>query len=574
MLTRRSRRRRIVGLLLAGLAWGAWLGWRVVDLEVVQAADLTHLAHAEHLHTFTLPAPRGEILDRHGLVLAMDQPAYQVVASPREITAAAEQSPGLINREAGILAGPLGTTAARLEPLLRGQRWYRLLAPALPAARARPLLTQASRLVGISLVPTSRRTYPDGALAGQVLGFVGTNGQGLAGIEYADNRYLAGRPGSWTVATTVDGTPLPATTVRRITPVPGDNVELTLDSEIQNVAERALDQAVAQARALGGTVIVMDPRTGALLALANAPALDPNHFSSAPRRAFADWAVSAAVPPGSIFKPVTAAAALSDGVVTPTTRFDTRGYKIVDGVRINDWNPNGWGWITFTKGFEESSDQVFMDVGLKLGTRRLYAMMRAFGLFHRSGVGLPGDASGIFLPENQVNAVDLATTAFGQGFAVTPLQMLTAVAAIADDGTLLKPRIRRAVIAPSGRVVRRFHPAVEGHPVTPAVAHALQTLMEKEVADGTGVKAQVPGYVMAGKTGTAQKVIAGRTSNSQFISSFIGFGPMPHPRFAMLVMINRPVGAFYGGDVAAPVFSRIAGFLMHYWDIPPTGHAG
>lgn len=567
----RSRYLRRVLLLLTALSlWTLWLVWRVVDVQVVEASWLEHVAAGLHEHTFVVPAPRGAILDRNGHVLALDVPAYEVVAAPTAVAQAAAMVPHLRTREAALLARYLPMPADRIRQALEGQGWYRVLDPYLPPGPGAALARQAASLPGISLIPVARRAYPDGSLAAQVLGFVGTNGQGLGGIEYADNAVLAGRPGRWVVATDAQGTPLPAWQVTKTPPVPGDDVQLTLDSQIQLIVERALADAMKTTHALSGTVIVMDPKTGAILALANAPGFNPGDVAHASSTALTDWAVEDPVPPGSIFKPVTAAAALTEGIVTPGTMFDTRGYKIVDGVRINDWNLTGWGWISFAQAFALSSDQVFMDLGLKLGAATLYRFIRAFGLMQPSGVGLPGDSNGLFLPVSQVNAVDLATIAFGQGFAVTPLQMLKAVAAIADDGTMMQPRIVRAVLAPDGRVLRRYGPMVAGHPVTPAVAATVQQLMEQEVASGTGVKAAVPGYVLAGKTGTAQKVVGGKTSSTRFISSFIGYGPMPHPRFAMLVMINQPEGQYYGGDVAAPVFGTIARQLLAYWRIPPS----
>jgi stage V sporulation protein D (sporulation-specific penicillin-binding protein) len=427
-------------------------------------------------------------------------------------------------------------------------------------------------LPGITLVPIERRVYPDGALAAQVLGFVGANGNGLAGVEYADNRILAGRPGQWTVATDINGNPLPAWTQVARPPVAGDTVELTIDAAIQYEAERLLARDVRKFHARNGTVIIMRPATGAILALANYPTFNPNRYAAFNPSTYTDWAITDPIPPGSIFKPVTASAGLQDGVVTPTTEFDTVGYQIVDGVRIDDWMPHGWGWISFTRGLELSSDQVFMDVGLKLGAARLYRMIRAFGFFHPSGVGLPGDSAGIFIPLSQVNAVDLATIAFGQGIAVTPLQEATMINAVANGGTLFKPRIRRAILAPDGRVLKRFGPVVEGHPITRTVAHDLHVMMEREVGYGTGIPAQVPGYTWAGKTGTAQQIVDGRTSSTVYVSSYAGYGPMPHPRFSMVVMINDPKGAIYGAEVAAPMWSAMARWLMHYWHIPPDLH--
>jgi stage V sporulation protein D (sporulation-specific penicillin-binding protein) len=577
LLNKAGRRRfqmRALAVLGFTVLWSLWLIWRVTDIQAVRASLFADMAQAEHIHVFTLTAQRGSILDRNGRVLAMDVPAYTVTASPRVISEMAKQlgQPLLALSEARLLAKVLPYSVGQLASALSGRSWYRLIDEYITPAQAHILMAEQSQLYGITLVPTERREYPNGSLAAQVVGFVNSQGQGVAGVEYADNKILAGQNGSWTVATTVNGLPLPAWTSHKVNPVPGDTVELTIDSTIERKVEQFLAADVRKFRAKDGVVIIMDPHTGAVLALANYPTFNPNDYWDYKTVDFTNWAVSDPIPPGSIFKPVTASAGLMDGVVQPTTMFDTVGYKIVDGVRINDWVPGGWGWISFTRGLELSSNQVFMDVGLKLGVARLYRMIKAYGFFHPSGIGLPGDSTGIFIPQSQVNAVDLATIAFGQGIAVTPMQELTMISAIANNGVLLKPRIRRAILSPTGQVLKRFGPVVEGRPITPYVAYELHVMMEREVGYGTGVYAQVKGYTWAGKTGTAQQIVNGVTSNTVYVSSYVGYGPMPDPRFAMLVMVNDPQANIYGGTVSAPVWGQIAAWLMKYWHIPPYVH--
>ena len=569
-MRRRFQQRTMVIMGLAAL-WVAWIAWRLVDVQVVQAAHLASLARQEHVHTFTLTAPRGSILDRNGRVLAVDEPSYTVTAAPRTIanTAQLTKDPGLVHQEAVLLAKTLPYTVSQLASALSGTLWYRLIDPYLAPSKAHVLQAEASQLPGITLVPTERRVYPNGTLAAPVLGFVNASSQGLAGIEYEDNKILAGTNGHWTVATDVSGAPLPATTISQQAAKPGDSVELTIDSNIQYEVQQLLAAQVKKWHAQNGAVIIMDPNTGAVLAMANYPTFNPNQYYLANPATLTNWAVSDPVPPGSIFKPVTASAGLMDGVVQPTTMFHTVGYQYVNGVRIDDWMPNGWGWISFTRGLELSSDQVFMDVALKLGVARLYAMMKSYGFFHAAQIGLPGSSPGVFIPQSQVNAVDLATIGFGQGIAVTPIQEATMIAAVANGGELYKPRIRRAIIGPTGQVLKRFHAVPEGRPIDSTVAHDLHVMMEREVGYGTGVPVQVPGYTWAGKTGTAQQIVNGKTSNSVYVSSYAGYGPMPNPRFAMIVMINHPIGGMYGAQVAAPLWRAIAKWLMGYWHIAP-----
>lgn len=560
---RTVRLRALSSLLGASVVLGV-IGVRLVMIQVGSASALSAYASGIHVKTITLPATRGEILDRHGTVLAMDVPRYQVVAAPKYIA-----HPG---REAAVLSHYLPFSARAIRAVLATRSWWAMVATSVSPAKAKEI--SALNLTGISVVPITGREYPNGTLASQVIGMVGSRNQGLAGIELAENRVLAGHPGSWQVGVDAGGNPLPEWQQAYKAPVPGNSVQLTLDANIEAVAQKWLKWGVKRAHAQNGTAIVMDVHTGAILALANWPNFNPNNYYRATPLEMTDYAVQDPVPPGSIFKPVTAAAALTLGLYTPQSLFDTRGYKIVNGVRINDWKPGGWGWITLTRGLEVSSDQVFMDLALKVGAQAMYHFIHLFGLDRPSGVGLPGDSNSLWVPEKQVNAVDLATIGFGQGFAVTPMQMLTADNAVANDGTLVKPRIVRAILSPSGQIISRTRTTIEGHPITPEVAQEIQHMMTLEATQGTGVPAQVPGYIIAGKTGTAQKIVNGRTSASRFVSSYLGFGPMPHPRFIMLVMINQPVGKlFYGDQVAAPVWQKIATFLFHYWKIKPYASA-
>ncbi len=538
----------------------------VVRLAMIQVADANHLhayASSIHVHRIALPASRGKILDRNGLVLAMDAPTYQVVAIPKYLTSRKQ-----VAATAESLSHYLPFTQKVLASVLGDKSWYALIARSVTPSVAHQI--SALNLVGISVIPSTGREYPNGTLASQVLGMVGSHDQGLAGVEYEYNKILSGHSGEWVVRTDATGNPLPQWQKSYTAPVPGNNVQLTIDANIETVAQKWLKWGVKRAHALNGTVIVLNPHTGSVIALANWPNFNPNNYYHATPLEMTDYAVEDPVPPGSIFKPVTATAGLTLGLFTPNSMFDTRGYKIVDGVRIDDWNPSGWGWITLTRGLEVSSDQVFMDVALKVGAQSLYHFIKLFGFNHPSGVGLPGDSPGVWLPESQVNAVDLATIGFGQGFAATPMQVIAADAAVANNGVMMQPHILKAVISPNGSIVQSVKPKVESVTTSAAVAQEIQHMMTLEATQGTGVPAQVPGYIIAGKTGTAQKIVNGRTSNSLFVSSYMGMGPMPNPRFIMLVMINRPIGSlFYGDQVAAPVWKHIAEFMFQYWGIKP-----
>ncbi len=543
-------------------AFTALLLVRLVMIQIGNAGYLKAYAASIHVHTLTLPAPRGKILDRNGAVLAMDVPRYQIVAIPKYLT------PQQVQPTAATLAKYLPFSTTQLAGVLGNKSWYALIDRSVTPALGHKI--QSLNLPGIEAIPSSGRDYPNGTLASQVLGMVGSQDQGLAGVEYAYNKILSGHNGSWTVNTDAAGNPLPQWQKSYKAPVPGNNVQLTIDANIEAVAQKWLKWGVKRAHALNGTVIVLNPHTGSVIAMANWPNFNPNNYYNATALEMNNYAVEDPVPPGSIFKPVTATAGLMLGLFTPNSLFDTRGYKIVNGVRINDWNPVGWGWITLTRGLEVSSDQVFMDVALKVGAANLYRFIKAFGLQHPSGVGLPGDSTGLWIPPKQVNAVDLATMGFGQGMAVTPMQMITADSAIANNGVMMQPHILKAVLSPSGAVIQHVQPTVESRPASVQVAQEIQHMMTLEATQGTGVPAQVPGYIIAGKTGTSQKIINGKTSADKFVASYMGMGPMPNPRFIMLVMINQPVGKlFYGDQVSAPVWKHIASFMFKYWGIKP-----
>jgi len=551
---------RAVWLSVFVAAFMVFLMVRLVVIQVANSKALDQYESSFQVKHIVLPASRGEIIDSDGQVLAMDVPRNRVVAAPRYIT-----NPG---QEAKTLAHYLPYSARVLSGVLGNHSWYAVLDNSVSPSTANAI--NKLNLIGVTTIPVTGREYPDGTLASQVIGMVGASGQGLAGIEYEDNKILTGTAGSWTVRVDGAGNPLLQWQEAYTPPKSGDTVQLTIDGNIEAQAQKWLKWGIKRAHAKNGTVIIMNVHTGSIVALANWPDFNPNNYANATPLEETDYAVQDPFPPGSIFKPVTATAALTLGLFTPNSMFYTDGYKIVDGVRIDDWLPGGWGWITFTRGLEVSSDQVFMDVALKVGAAALYHFVNLFQFNHPSNVGLPGDSYSEWIPLNQVNAVDLATEGFGQGMAVTAMQMITADNAVANDGKLVQPHIVKAILSPSGQVIRKTPVVIESRPTTKTVAKEIQHMMQLEATQGTGVPAQVPGYIIAGKTGTAQKIIDGKTSNTQFVSSYMGYGPMPNPKFIMLVTINHPVGSlFYGDQVSAPVWKNIATFLFKYWKIKP-----
>ncbi|PSR34986.1 MAG: penicillin-binding protein 2, partial [Sulfobacillus thermosulfidooxidans] len=333
MNTRKAVQHRALWTLLFTVIFMVILVVRLVIIQVADASDLQSYARNIHVHKIILPAARGKIVDRNGTVLAMDVPTYQIVAAPKYVSHPAQT--------AKILARYLPFSSTLLHKVLSDNSWYALLDRSVPASVAQKI--QALNLTGISVVQSTGQEYPNGTLASQVIGMVGANGKGLAGIEYEDNSILSGHPGYWVVQTDAAGNPLPQWQEAYKAPQPGDTVQLTIDANIEADAQKWLKWGVKRAHALNGTVIVLNPHTGSVLALANWPNFNPNNYYSATPLQMTDYAVQDPVPPGSIFKPVTASAGLGLGLFTPNSMFDTVGYKIVDGVRIDDWNPVGWG---------------------------------------------------------------------------------------------------------------------------------------------------------------------------------------------------------------------------------------
>ncbi|MCL6595130.1 MAG: PASTA domain-containing protein [Firmicutes bacterium] len=557
---RRRVRRRIVFLVSAFALALALLVGRLGELALWAGPGLRAYAVSERTRTVALPALRGEILDAEGHVLAGNIVVDDVSVAPRYLTAT----------DVRALARALGVTPAAVRARMRlGSPLYAMVAQGVSSAVGDRV--SALNLPDVVVTPRGTRTYPNGDLLGPVLGFVGVDGQGLAGLEYEDNRLLAGVPGEVTEQVDAGGNPIPSLTHVDRPPRPGDTLRLTIDRTLTLFAQQVLDAGVRKAHATDGRILVMDPATGAILAMAQYPSGNPNDPGVGPTRAWDDSIVQNVYPPGSTFKPVTAAGALRDGVITPQTTWYDPGYKVIDGVLLHGWEyPRAFGRVTLTRAFEVSSDIAFIDIGLAMGTRRFYQNLRLFGLMQPPPVDLPGAAAPLVLPERLVRPIDLADEAFGQTNAMSALQLAMVDSAVANGGLLVRPHVVAAVYGPDGRPVRTYGTDVIRRVMPPWVAAVITRGMEAVISpQGTGAAAAVPGYVLAGKTGTAQLAVGGRVGNT-YMSSFIGFGPLPNPRVLILVQLNRPKGAFYGGQIAAPLFGQLMGETLRYLGIPPT----
>ncbi len=550
------------------LAVALFLGWRLTDVQAVKGATYARQALAQRSDTVEVFARRGSILDRNGNVLVRSMPSESVYAVPREIV------------DADATAAKLQKVFGKLDPatvagLHDRHLWFVWIARKVPhetAARVRGL-----NLLGIDLKEedTGLRVDTSGRLASTVLGFVGTDENGLDGIEYSADDMLRGRSGRVTLEADEFGRPIPFGQERVVSAAqPGLNVALTIDPYLQFVAERALARQVNAYHALDGTAIVMDPWSGDVLAMANLPDFDPNRFwkfSDAQRR---NRAVMDAYEPGSTYKLVTAAAALDSHKVTLATRFLAHDRLDVGGQTIHNAED---GFMAGTGG-SETLEQIIefshnvgaAEVGLSIGAKTLYAMERKAGFGAPSGVGLPGENPGIVPPPSQWSGSSLATMSFGQGVSVTPLAMARYYCAIANGGMLVQPKIVRAVYDQKGDVLQR-RTAPPRRIFSQRTAAELRSFLRSVVLHGTGdPTAQIPGYATAGKTGTAEMVVDGGYRSGYYAASFIGMVPYPRARYLIYVKVERPIGSYYGSVVAAPAFAEIARAAMLHAGVLPS----
>jgi stage V sporulation protein D (sporulation-specific penicillin-binding protein) len=553
----------------ACLVVASFLTWRLWQVQAVNGPLYARRALEQRSDTVEIFARRGSILDRNGNVLVRSLPSESVYAVPRQIV------------DPAATVAKLEKVFGKLEPstvaaLYDRHLWFVWIARKVPheeAARVRNL-----GLIGIELKEeeTGQRVDTAGRLASTVLGFVGTDENGLDGIEYAYDNLLRGQSGSVTLEADEFGRPIPFGRERVLTPAqPGLNVQLTIDSYLQFVAERALAEQVSTFHALDGTAIVMDPWTGEILALANLPDFDPNHFwkySDAQRR---DRAVMDAYEPGSTYKLITAAAALESHKVTLESRFPAHDRLEIGGQTIHNaedgFMAGTGGSETLEQIVEYSHNVGAAEVGLSIGAKTLYQMERRAGFGSPSGVGLPGENPGIVPPPSEWSGSSLATMSFGQGVSVTPIAMARYYAAIANGGLLMQPLIVRAVYDQQGNLVKRFSPKVVRRVFSQRTAAQLRTFLRAVVLHGTGdPTAQVAGYATAGKTGTAQMVVDGVYRSGYYAASFIGLVPYPRARYLVYVKVERPIGSYYGSVVAAPAFAAIARAAMLHAGVLPS----
>jgi cell division protein FtsI/penicillin-binding protein 2 len=551
-MTRLVNRR--IRLFLAALvvAFGVLL-LRAAWLQGVRAESLSRLARTQHREEVAIPAARGTIYDRTGVQLALGEQATTVYANPHQIVN--------VRTAAAAAARTLGVDEDALAAKL-ADRSHGFVYVARQADARKAKLLQRQKIAGFGFYPEERRTYPLGSVAAQVLGYVGIDDTGLAGLEVELNRELSGRGGQETVVTDPGGRTIDVVSNRPA--IEGRSVYLTLDQTIQANAENVLRDTVRKWGAKSATAIVLDPRTGAILAMAVQPGYDANAFPDAARDLQRNRAVTDTYEPGSTFKLITVGAALSERLVAPTTRF-TLPYSIQVADRvIHDAEPRGTVNYSVAQILAHSSNVGAITLANLLGKDRLAEWISRFGFGRTTGIDFPGESPGIVLPKDEWSGSTIGNVPIGQGIAVTPVQMAAAYAAIANGGVWSRPHLVDHVDGGGRPSLHRRRL------VSRAVAGELMTMLKDVVAEGTGTYAAIPGYQVAGKTGTAQKPDPhGGYSSDKYVASFVGAVPASRPRLVVLVAVDEPHGAIWGGVVAAPAFEQIARFDLQYLEVPP-----
>ena len=533
-----------VFLLLLALSVG-----RATWLTTVKASDLKARAQSQQVEDMEVLAPRGDITDRHGLELAVSEEAVTVFANPFLIDDPAKVAAKL----APLLGMPQPEVLNKISDPSKGFVYLKRKLSGPAGTKIEEL-----EIEGIGTVVEPKRIYPQASLASQLVGTVGTDNVGLSGLEQQLDETLSGSDGRRRVVRDALGDPVSIVEVKPTEA--GRDIRLTLDATLQERVEAVLADVGQTYSPAGATALVMDPRTGALLALANWPRVDANNVGAAPPWARQNRTVAAAYEPGSTFKAFTVAGALQEGKVSSTTEFDLPPLLQVADRTIKDAHERGYQRMSVSQILAESSNIGAVKVGMTLGKTGFDRYVRAFGFGKPTGIELPGESPGIVLKPSEYSGSSMGNMPIGQGIAVTPIQMAQAYSAIANDGILRHPYVVEGERKPGKRVVSK------------KVANQVSKMLEGVLAaGGTASEAAIPGYTLAGKTGTAEKAdpVNGGYAKDKYIASFVGYAPARNPRLLVAVMVDEPKGAIYGGVVAAPAFQKILSFALPYLRIPP-----
>lgn len=569
---------------------------RVAFLQIVQGKALQREASEQQTRDRIISPKRGEIMDRNGKSLAVSASADCVGVTPNEIAKTVSESKGKLSYEdiARNLSEILEVEYETVLNKLKKNTFYEIIKRKVDKDKSdavRQYLVD-NGISGVKLDEDSKRYYPYGNFASHVIGFTGTENKGLEGIEAVFDEVLSGKPGRVVSAKNANGVEMPIKYEKIIDPEDGLNVVLTIDETIQHFAEKHLENAVIENKTtMGGACIIMEVGTGEILAMATKPDYDLNapmtisdqavkneinalsgkertdKISEVLAKVWRNKAVVDTYEPGSTFKIFTSAMALDENVVSLNDVFSCSGSKNVAGTNIRCWKHGGHGSQTFLDGMKNSCNPVFMDVGARIGAQKFIDYYKGMGFTKPTGIELTGEANGLFHDANKFNEVELATSSFGQTFQVTPLQMVAATAAVANDGYFIKPRLVKALTDQNGNIVKNYEPEVVRQIISAETSQILCGALEKVVSEGTGRNAYVSGYRVAGKTGTSEKL---PRNSKKYIASFLGFAPADDPKVVCLLILDEPTGdQYFGGLIAAPVVGKIMEDTLRYLNVEP-----
>ena len=557
---------------------------RLANWQFVRGSEMQTSAIEQQTMDSVVTSKRGIIYDRNGKVLAQSVSVQTVTASPAEVKKSKKAA-----KTAKKLAELLNMDADEIEKKITKNSMYEIVARKIDNSTAEKI--RKAGLKGIYLIEDSKRTYPYGSLASHVVGFVGTDNQGLAGTEMVYDKYLKGMPGRMISAKSASGTEMPYKYEKYINPENGSNLVLTIDEVIQHFVEEELKQAVADYDVENGAAcIIMNAKTGEILAMATQPDFDLNQpfeltedmqkqleglsgderkteYNKLLNKLWRNKAVVDGYEPGSTFKPFTGAMALEENLVGQNEHFLCTGAVHVGGHTIHCWKTAGHGSLTFREGFENSCNPVFMALGARVGAKNFYKYFKKFGFTETTGFDLPGEASGTFHSMDRFNDAEIATSSFGQSFIVTPLQLITAYTAITNGGTMVRPHVAKELVDDDGNVIKSFNPQVIRQAISKETADTIRDILEGVVSNGTAKNAYIKGFRLGGKTGTSEKTPRG---SGKYIASFVGFAPANDPEIIGLVMLDEPMGGSYmGGQIAAPTFKKIFDEVLRYMGVEP-----
>ncbi|MBA4542544.1 MULTISPECIES: stage V sporulation protein D [Thermoactinomyces] len=564
MAGRMTSKRRLFSLFLIALFVFMVLLGRLAYVQLFEGVWLAEKAKDLWSRDIPFQAKRGDILDRHGKKLAYNISSPSVIAIPAQI----KDPAGTAQKLARILDAPEEKIYQQITKRTLFN-WIRPWGRKISEEKAREI--QGLRLPGIAVTEDSKRYYPYGSLAAHVLGFTGGDNQGLAGLELVYDDKLKGTPGYVSFSATASGDKLPGGHDRYTPPKDGLNLELTLDYHIQTFIERELDQAMAKYQPESVLAIAMDPNTGEILGMSSRPTYRPDQYQLTDPLVYnRNLPIWKTYEPGSTFKIITLAAAVQEHKVNLNEGFNDPGYIMVGGARLRCWKAGGHGHETFLQVVENSCNPGFVTLGQRVGKKDLFAYIRKFGFGQKTGIDLNGEAKGILFKESRVGPVELATTSFGQGVSVTPIQQVAAVSAAVNGGKLMVPHLAKAWIDPeTGKIIEKVQPKMRRRVISEETSRIVRSALESVVARGTGNKAYIDGYRVGGKTGTAQKVGPdGHYLQNNHIVSFIGFAPADDPKLVVYVAVDNPKGIQFGGVVAAPIVGNILEDSLRYLKIP------